>query len=72
MQVEFLDKFLKDLDKIRSKSLSENVSKIILKAEKANSLSDISNIKKLSGFKSAYRIKTGDYRIGIFVEGNLI
>ena len=72
MRIEFLEKFYTDLDKIKVKSIKESTHKIILKVEMANSLSDVPNVKKLSGHKLAYRIRLGDYRIGIFVEGNLV
>jgi mRNA interferase RelE/StbE len=35
-----------------------------LNAEAAQSIQDIPNVKKLSGYKSYYRIKIGDYRLG--------
>jgi mRNA interferase RelE/StbE len=72
MRVEFLEKFSRDLDKVTQRSIRESVEKIILKVESAKSLTEISHIKKLSGHKSAFRIRLGDYRIGIFVEGNTV
>ncbi len=48
------------------------VQKTIIRAEQANNLNEIPQLKKLIGHKSAYRIRIGDYRIGIFVEGNKI
>ncbi len=72
MQVEFLEKFSKDLDKLKTSHVKESVRKTILRVESASSLSEIAHLKKLSGHKSAYRIRIGDYRIGIFVEGNVI
>ena len=38
--------------------------------EISNHLNEISGIKKLKGHKSAYRIRIGDYRIGLFYEKN--
>jgi mRNA interferase RelE/StbE len=72
MKVEFLSKFLKDLDKLNVKSVKKSVVETIELLETIQSLTEISNLKKLKGHKSAYRIKIGDYRIGIFVEGNKI
>jgi len=69
MNVEFLEKFYKDLNKLQT-PVKLAVAKVIEKIEKANSISDIQNIKKLSGHKSAYRIRIGDYRIGIFVTNH--
>lgn len=36
--------------------------------QKAKSLSEIRNIKKLQGFKSFYRVRIGDYRLGFELE----
>ena len=72
MQVEFLSQFNKDLEKIRFANIKQAVQRIILKVESAQNLSEIPNIKKLSGHKFAYRIRIGDYRIGIFVEGKTV
>jgi mRNA interferase RelE/StbE len=38
----------------------------------AGSLSDIPNLKKLSGYKNAYRIRINDYRLGFILEDNVI
>ncbi len=68
MKVEFLSRFSKDLDKITSQDVKEEIIKTIESFEAATSLSEISQIKKLKGHKSAYRVRIGDYRIGVFVE----
>lgn len=72
MKVEFLSKFNKDLTKIDDDRVKTSVLKIIEHLELANNLSEIQNLKKLKGHKSAFRIKLGDYRIGIFIEGNVV
>jgi mRNA interferase RelE/StbE len=72
MQVEFLGKFSKDLDYISQKSVKSNVRKLISLIESADSLHDIPNLKKLIGFKSAYRVRIGDYRVGFFYENKIV
>jgi len=72
MEIIFLDKFEKDIDKIKSKSVKSSIIKIIEHVEKANSISEIKNLKKLKGFSSAYRIRMGDFRIGVFIEDNKV
>jgi mRNA interferase RelE/StbE len=64
MIVEFDKSFEKSLQKIRDKSLFPRIERIIINLEKAKSLADIPNLKKLAGFKEYYRIRTGDYRLG--------
>lgn len=64
MKVAFDENFYKKLAKIKDKLLLEKVKKIIIVAETAGALNQIPHIKKIEGFKSYYRIRLGDYRIG--------
>lgn len=72
MKTEFLRKFSKDLDKINDKSLLELIAGAIEWVEGNEASVVIPNLKKLVGHKNAYRIRIGDYRIGVFVEGNTV
>ena len=72
MTTEFTRQFFKDLDKINQASVKKDISDIIQDVKKAVGLSEIKNIKKLKGYKTAYRIRSGDYRIGLFVENNVV
>ena len=72
MQVEFLARFAKDLDKIKASDVKSDVIELIEKLERAGHLNEIPNIKKLKGHKTAYRIKVGDYRLGLFFNNQII
>ena len=72
MEVEFLSKFNKDLFKITSRSVKFQISKVIDQVESAPSVESVLRIKKLKGYRNAYRIRVGDYRIGLFIEGNTV
>jgi len=72
MKVEFLSKFSKDIDLINQKSDRAKLVKLIQLVEDASSLSEIPKLKKLSGHKSAYRIRIGDYRVGFFYEADKV
>jgi len=63
--VEFDKSFSKSLDKVKDSTTLQRTEKTILKLESANSLKDVNNLKKLSGFSNYYRIRIGDYRIGV-------
>lgn len=65
MEVAFKNSFLKGIKKLRDKSLKDDIFDAINAAEQAESLDDIPNIKKLKGYTVYYRIRTGDYRIGL-------
>ena len=46
MQVEFLNKFSKDVDGIHIKSVKKNIARLIVQIESANDLHSIPNLKK--------------------------
>ena len=62
--------FYKDLDKL-SESVKDDVADAIENVEAATKTTEIKNLKKLVGYKYAYRIKIKDYRIGIFIENGV-
>ena len=73
MKVEFRNSFAKDLKSIRDKALLERLREAIEEKERAKSPSEISNLKKLKGRGDYYRIRIGEYRIGIaFTEDTLV
>ena len=72
MKVEFLKRFSKDLDDIKTKSVKQSVLRLIELMETVDSLDKIPNTKKLKGHKSAYRTRVGDYRLGFFFENSKI
>ena len=72
MKLEFLARFSKDLDRIGDEQIKQKLLKIINEVEISNKLSDIKNVKKIKGYKAAYRIKLGDYRIGFFFEEGVV
>jgi len=73
MKTLYEKSFGRDLKKIKDKRLLKQVQKIIAQVESATSLSDLQNVKKLEGYTTYYRIRVGEYRIGIEVlEGQVI
>lgn len=72
MNLEFRKSFEKDLQKLRDPALLQRIKATIEEVERAASLNDLSNIKKLKAEGYYYRIKVGDYRIGITVRANQV
>ena len=50
----------------------QQVTQLIHDLENAEKLQFIPNTKKLKGHKTAYRIRFGDYRVGLFSEKNIV
>lgn len=72
MKVEFHENFDKDLAKSRDPILAKQIRKLIMRLETSTLISEIPNIKKLSGGTSFYRIRIGDYRVGCIVHGSTV
>lgn len=72
MRIEFRKSFTKDLKKRKSdKSLLEQVKQIILEVEEAQDIHKIKNLKKLKAQGNHYRIRLGDFRLGLVIEGDI-
>ena len=73
MKVAFKKSFAKDLRKrSHEKTLLKQVKEIIQAVEEAASISGINNLKKLRAEGSYYRIRSGNYRLGLIIDGNTI
>ena len=72
MRVVFKNSFAKDLKKVKDQNLKQMVISIIETIEQAKGLAQLSNTKKLKGDDRYYRIKLGDYRIGIIIEDDVV
>jgi len=72
VQVIYNKKFLKDLASLSSRQRIK-VEKLVFEEIPAfKLLSEIYNLKKLQGYQLYYRIKVGDYRIGLKFENQLL
>ena len=63
MEVDFTKNFLKIVENLNNKDLLQKIQDSIENVIQAKSISEISNLKKLSGHKVYYRIKIGDFGI---------
>ena len=70
MEVRFEASFERDLKKVKDRNLLKNVKNVINSVKKTEDLRKIKNCSKLKGYKTFYRIKIGEYRIGIDKAGN--
>lgn len=68
MELEFRDTFLKDLKRIKDAALRKKVAAVIYDAKNSASLLEMKNVKKLEGNVDYYRIRIGDYRIGVKLQ----
>lgn len=65
MKVQIEKSFERDVNKIKDDKLLRKLLNIISKIEKAKSIYEIPQVKKIHGYNLFFRIKIGDYRLGL-------
>ena len=61
MNVEYSKDFEKSVKKLSGKMLN-SIRRVITEVKNAESIKDITDCKKLVGYRNVYRIRLGDYR----------
>jgi mRNA interferase RelE/StbE len=72
MTTVFKESFLRDIHKIRDKSIKEKIKDIINFIVEAKTLDHISGLRKLKGYKHFYRIRIREYRIGLHIDNDTV
>ena len=72
MKTQFRASFAKDLRSIKNKGLLKRIKEVIEQVEKAQTSQEITNLKKLKVGSNYYRIRVGEYRMGLIVESDTV
>lgn len=73
MKVQYRQTFLKDLKQLKSSESYQRIYELAFTTlENISSLDEILDIKAMKGYPNRYRIRIGNYRLGIEVNGDLI
>ena len=72
MKILYETSFKKDLKKISETKIKTKLKELLINIKNSKSLSSIPKLKKIQGYKSFYRIRLENYRIGIEVVANTI
>ena len=73
MKTAFLKSFERDLKNLKkNRQMLSRIQKKIDEVEEVSGLDVLSSVKKLSGGENYYRIRVGDYRIGIAIENETV
>ena len=72
MDVEFLSEFHRDIKKIKSREIKRRLIETIAMIKSIKHPREIPNLKKMSILPNAFRIRIGDYRVGIFIESEKV
>ena len=71
IEVVYAEEFLKDLNKLKSTPYYNPIKSLCFdQIPLLKSTSEISSLKKLKGFDEYYRIRKGDFRIGIKITNS--
>jgi len=65
MKVEYHKSFERDLRRVRDQNLLDRVEAVLVGLEGSERLDSISNVKVMKGHPDYFRIRIGDYRIGL-------
>lgn len=73
MKTEYLPSFTKDLKKLKKISTYLEIKNLVFQTiPDYQNITEIKSLKKIKGHKNAYRIRVGDYRIGVFIEKEMV
>jgi mRNA interferase RelE/StbE len=72
MNSVFLASFLSDIKKLRDGKIQRSVAEALTRVEQASAIADIPSLKRLSGHHNYFRIRIGDWRIGLKVESETV
>jgi mRNA interferase RelE/StbE len=68
LKVKYKRSFIRDLKRVKDVPVKNQVRETIELIEQAQNLRQIKNIRKLREGDRYYRIKIGDYRLGLILE----
>ena len=73
MKTEYLPSFIKDLKKLKKTPIYPEIRKLAFQTiPDYQNIIECKNLKKIKGHKDAYRIRVGDYRLGIFIDNEIV
>jgi mRNA interferase RelE/StbE len=73
MQLLYAKRFSKDIDAIQNDSeVKKNLLETIERLKHSDSLTELNGVRKMEGYPKYYRIKIGEYRLGIKLNNNVL
>jgi len=65
VKVRIEKSFDRDADRVKDKKVLRKLRDLLATIENADVIQEIPHVKKIEGYRSYYRIKVGDYRLGM-------
>ena len=70
MKTAFRESFARDLRQLRQPEVRARVKQVIEAVERAAGPAEIPQLRKLRSTGAYFRIRIGDYRLGLVIEGD--
>jgi mRNA interferase RelE/StbE len=73
VEVRYRELFLRDLKKLKNQPIHDEVFELVFTIlPEVKTLRDVTGIKVMKGYPNRYRIRLGNYRVGIEVHGDTV
>ena len=73
MKVSYAKELVKDLEAVsRNPAVKKRLSKLIETFKAIDTLDELKHMKKIEGYDCYYRLRIGDYRLGLKVSGDTV
>jgi mRNA interferase RelE/StbE len=73
VKILYAKALVKDLEAVsRNPGVRVRLNKLIEKLKTIDSLKELQGIKKIEGYDCYYRLRVGDYRLGLKLSGNTV
>ena len=72
MKVLFRESFVRDLRRIEDQDVLRRIRQAVESVEQATNLLDVPHLKRLHSKGRHYRIRVGNYRLGLTVDENQV
>ena len=72
MRLDTRPSFNRDLRRIRDRDVRQRLTLKIQEIEAASNFTQMTDVLKMQGYDIHYRIRVGNYRLGIAVEGDVV
>ena len=70
MNLVYKKSFARDLRQIQDKALLNRLREVMQEIEAATGIQDLTGLKKLGRESAHYRLRLGDYRLGLIIEAD--
>ncbi len=72
MKLEIRPSFDRDLGRIRQTDIRRRLTRKLEELESASRIAQVTNVLKMEGSDNLYRIRIGDHRLVVEVEGEVV